>query len=110
RADPADQALRVIAEWASIHGDTGSRMKTTQGISSPLFKRAKKLAARMGATLRSLVEAGLRHELQRLENDKAQPFTLPDARVGGRGLRPEFRDAGWEKFREAAYGGRGEAP
>jgi hypothetical protein len=86
----------------------GDHMKTTLDISSPLFKRAKKLAARLGITLRSLVEAGLRHELQRLESGEAQPFKLPDARVSGQGLRPEFREAGWEKLREAAYEGRGE--
>ncbi len=86
----------------------GTCMKTTLDISSPLFKRAKKLAARLGITLRSLVEAGLRHELQRLEDGKDKPFALPDARVDGDGLRPEFREAGWEKLREAAYEGRGE--
>ncbi len=85
-------------------------MKTTVDISSPLFKRAKKLAARLGVTLRSMVEAGLRHELQRLEGGETKPFKLPDARVGGRGMRPEFREAEREKIRESAYEGRGAVP
>jgi hypothetical protein len=80
-------------------------MKTTIEISDPLLDEAKELAARESTTLRELVEAGLRLILR--ERRKPRAFLLRDARVGGRGLTPEFRDAGWERIRDAAYGGDG---
>ena len=73
-------------------------------ISGPLLARAKKLAARESTTLRELVEAGLRHVLAERGQ---QDFQLRDARVEGRGLRPELRDAAWEQIRDTAYEGRG---
>src|SRR5687768_4677928 len=89
----------------AISSDMGNHMKTTLEISGPLLERAKRLAARESTTLRELVEAGLRHVLR--ERAAAKPFDLRDARVGGRGLRPEFRGVGWERIRDAAYEGRG---
>lgn len=80
-------------------------MKTTLEISGPLLERAKRLARRESTTLRELVEAGLRHVLE--ERGRAEPFELRDARVGGRGIHPGFRDATWEQIRDAAYEGRG---
>jgi hypothetical protein len=80
-------------------------MKTTVEISDQLAEEAKRLAARENTTLRELIEAGLRLILrQRL---RGTPFKLRDASFRGRGLQPEFRDAGWDRIREAAYEGRG---
>lgn len=80
-------------------------MKTTVEISDRLAEEAKALAARENTTLRDLIEAGLRSVLR--ERRRRRPFKLRDASLGGRGLQPEFRDAGWERMREAAYEGRG---
>jgi len=75
-------------------------MKTTIEISDAILERAKAVAAEEGTTIRALVEDGLR---QVLRTRRAGPFRLRDAAVGGRGLTPEFRDASWDKIRDAAY-------
>lgn len=82
----------------------GTHMKTTIEISDALLERAKRLAARESTTLRELVERGLR---QVLREGAGREFELRDARVGGRGLRPEYEAAGWDHIRDAAYEGRG---
>ena len=41
------------------------------------------------------------------EIDDAESFSLRDASVGGRGLQPAFRGAGWGRIRDSAYEGRG---
>ena len=84
----------------------GTHMKTTMEISDPLLEEAKRVAARESTTLRELVETGLRMVLQQRRGRQPR-FGLRDARVDGRGLRPEFRDAGWDRVRDAAYEGRG---
>lgn len=81
-------------------------MKTTIEISDPLLAEAKRIAAQEATTLRELVESGLREVLEQRRGRKHR-FALRDARVDGRGLRPEFRDAGWERIRNAAYEERG---
>ncbi len=80
-------------------------MKTTIEIATPLLERAKRLAAREGVTLRELVEAGLRVELDKRR--QAQPFELRDARVQGQGLQPEFQGKSWQQIRDAIYEGHG---
>ncbi len=82
-----------------------SHMKTTIDLSDSLLDEAKKIAARDSTTLRELVEAGLRRILQ--ERRKKAAFALRDARVGGRGLRPELRGRSWDDIRELSYDGRG---
>lgn len=77
-------------------------MKTTIEIGDSLLRAAKQLAASEGTTLRALVETGLRRVLE--EREKSDRFELRDASVGGDGLAPEFRDAGWERIRDAIYG------
>ncbi len=79
-------------------------MKTSIEISDPLLNRARALAAREGKTLRELVEAGLRLVLEREE--RAEPFKLRDASVGGRGLVQGLRYDEWGKILEVAYEGR----
>ncbi len=81
-------------------------MKTTIDITDSLLKEAQKVARRERTTLRALVEQGL----LRILSEKKRPrpaFRLRDASVGGNGLRPELRDAGWDKIRELIYEGRG---
>lgn len=77
-----------------------SHMKTTIEISDAILERAKTVAAREGTTVRALVEDGLR---QILRNRRPSTFKLRDASVGGKGLTPEFKDAGWERIRDALY-------
>lgn len=81
------------------------RMKTTVELNDALLAAAKELARREGVTLRAILEAALRHELDR--RGRRQPFTLRAASFTGRGLRDEFSDAEWSRVREAAYQGRG---
>lgn len=75
-------------------------MKTTIELSDALAARAREVAAREGTTLRALVEDGLR---QVLATRRRPRFQLRDASVGGAGLQPEFRDAGWDRIRDALY-------
>lgn len=42
-----------------------------------------------------------------MEGSRRGDFELRDARVDGNGLRPEVREAGWERIRDASYRGRG---
>jgi hypothetical protein len=80
-------------------------MKTTIDISDPLLREARKLAAREGMTLRSLVEQGLRRVLA--DKKQARPFRLRKASFKGRGLHPDMQGATWEQFLEKIYEGRG---
>ena len=80
-------------------------MKTTIDISDPLLREARKVATREGSTLRELVEQGLRTVLA--EKKRKPAFRLRKASVKGRGLRPELRDASWERVLDLAYEGRG---
>ena len=77
-----------------------THMKTTIEISDAILERAKAVAAREGTTIRALVEDGLRQVLRARRELK---FQLRDESVGGHGLSPEFRDAGWERIRDAVY-------
>lgn len=81
-------------------------MKTTLDISDPLLREARKLAARERTTLRALVEQGLRRVVAE-KRRRAPAFRLRKASFKGRGLRPEIKDAGWDRLRELAYQDRG---
>ena len=85
--------------------DMVSRMKTTVEIPDSLAAEAKQVARREGTTLRALIEVGLRQVLR--ERRRRVHFRLRDAGFSGRGLQPAFRDADWQRIREAAYEGRG---
>jgi len=80
-------------------------MKTTVEIPDPLFKEAKRFAEREGTTLRALIERGLR--LVVAPRARTGRFRLRDAAVGGKGLQPGARDAGWDRIRELVYEDRG---
>lgn len=77
-------------------------MKTTVEISDGLARAAKRLAAEENTTLRALIESGLERILE--ERGERTTFHLRDASFRGRGLQPEFRAAGWDRIRAAAYG------
>lgn len=80
-------------------------MKTTLEISTPLLRRAKKVAAAEGTTLRALVEQGL---TQTLEKRPRPPHKLPPlVTFRGSGMNPELAEGGWEKIRDLFYEGRG---
>ena len=80
-------------------------MKTTIEIADALIKDAKRVASRDGVTVRTLVESGLRHELER----RKQPtvFHLRRATFKGKGLQAGARGLSWDQLRELAYTGRG---
>jgi hypothetical protein len=80
-------------------------MKTTVEISDPLLNEARKLAAREGVSLRTLFERGLHRVVA--EAERGPRFKLRRASFKGEGLQPEFRDANWEKMRDAIYTDRG---
>jgi hypothetical protein len=52
-----------------------------------------------------MVEEGLRAVLER--EGRKEPFRLRDASVGGRGLRPEVQEGGWERIVDLSYEGHG---
>ena len=83
----------------------GTHMKTTVEISDALLGEAKKLAAREGTTVKTLIEQGLRQVVA--ERKRARPFRLRKAAFKGRGLSAEAGKLGWERLRELAYEGRG---
>jgi Arc/MetJ family transcription regulator len=82
-----------------------NRMKTTIEIADSLLAQAKQAAMEDNTTIRALVEDGLRKVLD--ERRERKPFKLRDGSVGGRGLKPEFAGAGWDRIRDAIYEGRG---
>lgn len=80
-------------------------MKTTVEISDPLLREARKLAAREGVTLRTLIERGLHRVI--IETKESAPFKLRRASVKGKGLQTGVRNASWEQLLDMAYEGRG---
>lgn len=81
-------------------------MKITIEIADGLFDEAKALAEDEGVAFRSLVETGLRHEIDR--RSTVSSFHLRDASFqGGEGLNPEFQEADWGKMRAAIYEDQG---
>jgi hypothetical protein len=80
-------------------------MKTTVEISDSLLREVRKLAAREGVTLRTLVERGLHHVVA--ETKHGTPFKLRGASFKGKGLQVELREASWERLRDLAYEDRG---
>jgi hypothetical protein len=76
-------------------------MKTTIELPAELVERSRKLARREGATLRALVEEGLRLALRARQKRSGRPFRLKTFR--GDGLTREFQQAGWERVRDEIY-------
>jgi hypothetical protein len=80
-------------------------MKTTVEISDSLLRQARKLAAREGVTLRTVVERGLHHIVA--DAKTSAPFTLRRASFKGNGRQPEFEEASRDTLRDMTYQGRG---
>lgn len=81
-------------------------MKTTIDIADPLFRAARKEAARRGTTFRDLVESSLRAALSAASGSSAQ-FRLRRHPFGGQGIRPGIGEGDWAGVRAAIYEGRG---
>jgi hypothetical protein len=81
-------------------------MKTTLDIADPLLDEARRIAARDGETLRSLVEQGLRRILAE-RSAKGKPFKLRDLAVGTPGAPSGYERLSWEEKRALMYEGRG---
>jgi hypothetical protein len=79
-------------------------MKTTVEISDSLPREARKVAARDGVTLRTLIGRGLHRVLA--ETQQGPRFKLRRASFKGRGLVAELRDAPWHKLRDLSYDDR----
>jgi len=82
-----------------------SHMKTTVQIPDSLLQAARKLAQREHATLRALVEQGLRRTLA--ERGQHGGFHLRRVTFKGQGLQPGVAGASGEQIREVSYEGRG---
>ena len=96
----------AIAILAPINKNMGTHMKTTIELSDKLLDEARKIAAAQGVPVRDLVERGLRQVVAEAKRPAA-PFVLRKASFKGKGLRPEWQGASWDRLRELAYDGRG---
>lgn len=94
-----------MRKWAPVSNDMGTHMKTTIEISDSLFNEAKKVAARDGTTVKTLVEHGLRHVISQRKRPHA--FKLRKATFKGGGIQPSARALNWDQLRELTYEGRG---
>lgn len=79
-------------------------MKTTIELPDDLLKRCRAAARRDGATLKALIEEGLRLALRARERRPAARLRVEP--FAGDGLSDEFRGAGWEQVRDEIYRGR----
>jgi antitoxin component of RelBE/YafQ-DinJ toxin-antitoxin module len=76
-------------------------MKITVEISDSLLLEARRLAARAGVTLETVVERDLHRVIS--ETWDAAPFKLRRASFKGKGFNPDLQDASWERLRDLAY-------
>jgi hypothetical protein len=81
-------------------------MKTTVNVANGLYEEARRVAEEEGVPLKELIEAGLRHEVER-RSRPAKPFRLRDASVGGEGPQPGVDISDRETWHPLIYGGRG---
>jgi len=80
-------------------------VKTTVDIADALLREIRKIAARQGVTLRTLIERGLHRVVA--ESRQGTPFKLRRASFRGKGLQAGVRGASWEKMRDLIYEDRG---
>jgi hypothetical protein len=80
-------------------------MKTTVDIADPLLRRARRLAARRGTTLKAILESALRRELA--ASQEAAPAEVRTHTFGGRGLQAGLSWEDWGAIRSLSYEGRG---
>jgi predicted transcriptional regulator len=80
-------------------------MKTTVEISDQLLRRAKRLAARRGTTLKVVIEDALRRELTASEERSVSAVRTHT--FAGRGLQAGLSWDDWSALRSASCEGRG---
>jgi len=80
-------------------------MKTTIEIADDLFQRVQRVARQERTTFRSLTEQGLRLVLK--ERQVKLKNLPPLLTVRGHGLADEFKNASWDRIRDAVYRGHG---
>ena len=80
-------------------------MKTTVEITDSLLEQARRQAAREGATVRALIEEGLRKVLAEREKTSSG-FKMRKVSVGGEGLNPALAQASWDGIRDLIYDGQ----
>ncbi len=83
-----------------------AHMKTTIEIADPLLRRAKRLAAKRGTTLKAIIEDALRTELAAGEAGTGAGSVRTHT-FEGRGLKPGLAWGDWATIRSLAYEGRG---
>ena len=71
-----------------------------------MLDQVRRIAARDGETLRSLVEQGLRKVVAE-RNTRTKPFKLRDASFGTPGSASLYETLSWEEKRALMYEGRG---
>ena len=81
-------------------------MKTTVEIADALLARARRVAAREGETLRSLIESGLAKELA-ARQQRSKPFKLRSVTVDGDGLRTDVAHLSMHEAILMSYEDRG---
>ena len=79
-------------------------VKTTIEMNDELFRRAKRVAASDGVTLKELIETGLRAELERR---RATDYVLPDATFDGDGVAAGITEGDWDTISALIYPSRG---
>jgi hypothetical protein len=80
-------------------------VKTTVEISDSLLREVRKVAAREGVTMRTLVERGLHRVVA--ESKRSAPFKLRRASFDGKGRQPALSEASWDELRDLVYEDRG---
>jgi len=75
-------------------------MKTTIDLPEPLFKEAKRVAARNGRPFRMFVITAIQERLKKLAESKKKAFSLRDESFEGQGLNDEFAGKSWDEIRE----------
>ncbi len=80
-------------------------MKTTIELPDDLLARSRKVARREGATLKALIEEGLRLALRARERKPRTVLNIVPFK--GDGLTAQFQEAGWAQIRDEIYRGRG---
>ena len=74
-------------------------------IADRILARAKELIREQDVTLRSLIEERLRKVIE--ERSSRKPRRIHPITFRGEGLSSEFKDASWQRIRDAAYEGHG---
>ena len=76
-------------------------MKTTIELPDDLLEEVRRVARKEGATLRALVEEGLRRSLEARRGKVRRRLDFPS--YGGSGLTTEFQGAPWSQIRGEIY-------